>query len=85
MYHIHQDFYVSKIGKIPSDAEFSKFVSMRMKLAWLANTRPDIVFEILQIAQVTRAMYEKEMTKYCKRLNKAIKYVHDQKASIGIP
>ena len=32
LYHIDQDFYVSKIEQIPSDAEFSQFASMRMKL-----------------------------------------------------
>ena len=77
MYHINQDFYESKIEQVPSDAEFSKFVSMEMRLEWLANTRPDIVFKISQIAQVTRAMYEKDISKHCKRLNKATKYVHD--------
>ena len=85
MCHIDQDFYMSKIEQIPSNAEFSKFASMRMKLAWLANTRPDIVLEISQIEQVTRAMYENDISTHCKRLNKAIKYVHDHNASIPIP
>ena len=30
-------------------------------------------------------MYEKDMNTLCKRLNRAIKYVHDHKASIRIP
>ena len=30
-------------------------------------------------------MYVKDITKYCKRLNKSIKYVHDHKTSIRIP
>ena len=34
IYHIDLDFYMSKIEQIPSDAEFSTFASMRMKLAW---------------------------------------------------
>ena len=58
---------------------------MRMKSAWLAKTRPDIVFEISQISQVAQAMYEKDISKHWKRLNKAVKYVHDHKASIRIP
>ena len=56
-----------------------------MKLAWLANTRPDLAFEISQIAQVTRAMFDQDMTKHCKRLKKAIKYAHYNKASTRIP
>ena len=38
MYHIDQDFYMNKIGQIPSNAEFSKFASKRMRLTWIANT-----------------------------------------------
>ena len=34
MYHIDQGFYMSKIEQIPSDAEFSDFASIGMKLAW---------------------------------------------------
>ena len=62
MYHIDQDFYVSKIDQIPSDSEFSKFSSMRMKLPWLEIIRPDIVFEISQTTQVTRVIYAKDIT-----------------------
>ena len=54
MYHIYQDFFMSKIYQIISDAEFNKFASLRMRLALLANTRPDTVFEISHIDQVTR-------------------------------
>ena len=60
MYHIDQDLYMNKIEQIPSNAEFSKFASMKMKLVWLANTRPNKVLEISQISQVTRTMYEKD-------------------------
>ena len=48
-----------KVELIPSNAEFSKIVSMKMKLAWLANTIPDKVLEISKIARVTQAMYER--------------------------
>ena len=50
---------MSKIEQITFDAELSKFSSMRIILERLANTIPYIVFEISQIIQVTRAMYEK--------------------------
>ena len=30
-------------------------------------------------------MYEKDISKHCERLNKAIKYVHDHRVSVGIP
>ena len=84
MYHRDQDLYMNKIEQIPYNAEFSKFASMRMRLAWLVNTRPNVVLEISLIAQVIRAMYEKHMSTHCKRLYKEIKYVHDHEASIRI-
>ena len=59
MHHIDQDFYMNKVEQIPSNTEFSKLSSTRVRLAWLANTRPDIVFEISQIAQVTRAIMKR--------------------------
>ena len=76
---------MNKIEQISSNAEFSKPVSMKMKLAWLANNRHDIVLEIAQVVQVARAMYQKDMSTHCKRLNKGIKYVNGHKASIRIP
>ena len=84
MYHIDQDFYISKIEQISSNAELSKIASMRMRLPCLANTRPNIVLEISKIAQVTRITYEKYISKHCKRLNRAIKYVHDRQVTIRI-
>ena len=85
MYHIDQDFFMSKIGQIPSDAEFSKFGLYENETRMLCNSRHDIVFEISQITQVARPMYGMDIEKLWKRLNIAIKYVHDHKESIFIP
>ena len=76
---------MSKIEQILPNAEFRTTALMRMRLAWLANTRPNILLEISQIAQLTRSMYEKDMSTHCKRLKKLIKYLHDQKAPTRIP
>ena len=45
-FHINQDFYMNRIEQIPMDADLSKFASMQMRLAWLANSIPDLVLEI---------------------------------------
>ena len=58
---------------------------MGIKLAWLANTRPDLTFGISQKAQVIRAMFQQGSPKHYKRLNKAIKNAHDNRESICIP
>ncbi len=53
----NQHFYLEKLEKLPLDASFTDFRSMRMRLAWLANTRPDCVYEISQLAQVTEERF----------------------------
>ena len=55
MFHIDYDIKMREIEQIPSDAEFGKLASMRMKLAWLTDTRPDLEFEVLQITKLTRS------------------------------
>ena len=85
MYHIDQDYSMSKIERISSDSEFDKLASVRMKLTLLKNTRPDQFLEISQIAQVTRAIYETYIIKYWKRVNNVVKCMHDHKAPVKIP
>ena len=50
MYHIDGDFYMGKIEQIQSNAVFSKFASTRLRFEWIANTIPDKLFKISQIA-----------------------------------
>ena len=71
--HIDQESYTNKIKQIPSDAKLSKFSSMKMRLAWLANTTPDILFKISQIAHWIEAMYENNIIKFFKSLYKDFK------------
>ena len=64
MYHIDQNFYMSKIEHVPSEAEFSKFAAHENETRMPSKKRPDIVLEICQIAQITRAIYEKDIIKH---------------------
>ena len=47
---------------------------MRMRLAWLSNTRPDLLFEISQMAQITLERFKEDAQAHWKRLNAAIRY-----------
>lgn len=42
--------YLKKLKKLPLDATYTSFRSMKMKLAWLADTQPDCLFETSQLA-----------------------------------
>ena len=71
---IDQSFYLRKLEELEKDATFPSFRSMRMKLAWLANSRPDICFAISQIAQVTEKVFNEDKHKAIKLLNSTIRY-----------
>eukprot|EP00171_Calliarthron_tuberculosum_P008355 IDg8355t1 len=47
----HQNAYLQKLEGLLLNASFTEFRSMRMRLDWLTNTRPDCLFEISQLAQ----------------------------------
>jgi len=66
---------------LDKNASYSAFRSMRMKLAWLANTRPDCLFEISQLSQVTEDRFKTDKQRLIRQLNKAVKYAVDNHKS----
>lgn len=50
---------------------------MLMKIAWLAQTHPDFLYEICQIAQITEARFTEKPWERVKFLNRAVKYAID--------
>lgn len=81
----NQHFYLQKLEKLSLNATFAEFRSMRMRLAWLANTRPDCQFEISQLAQITEERFAKEQNAVIRRLDKTTKYAVDHRVSLKIP
>ena len=77
-----QNFYRKQYEYLDNASTFPYFKSMRMKLAWLANTRADLQFEISQLAQVTQEMFNKDAMTCVKKLNAAGRYGHDNAASL---
>ena len=66
-----QHFYLQKLERLYLEASFSEFRSMRMRFAWLANTRPDCQFEISQLSQVTEDRYLVQQPTLVRHLNRA--------------
>ena len=60
---LNQEEYVRKLRPMPTDGSYSGFASLRMKLAWLAHSRPDCMFEVSQMTQVTRERFEEDRRK----------------------
>ena len=80
-----QHEYLKRLEELPADCSFNTFRSMRMKLAWLANTRPDCLLEISQLAQITERMFEEDQRKIVRQLNRAVRYAIQNQISLRIP
>ena len=76
-----QHEYLWRLDELPPDASFSHFRSIQMKLAWLSNTRPDCLFEISQLAQITEAKFSTDASLVIRLINRAIRYVIQNRIS----
>ena len=75
---------MKKLRPLAEDAKFSEFASVRMKLSWLGNTRPDLCLEISQLAQVTHEAFKEERKTHVKRVNRVIKMAQENKYGLNI-
>lgn len=82
---LDQKKYLRKLEELQDDANFSQFRSMRMKLGWLTNTRPDVLFEIAILAQVTDAQFKASKRDCLKHLNRSVRYAITHRALLTIP
>lgn len=55
-----------------------------MEFAWLANSRPDCLFSISQLAQVTDEMFQQNLPLHIRYLNTAFKFAIDNPVSLAI-
>lgn len=85
MLTVSQNRYLRKLEELPLDADFLEFRSMRMKLGWLANTRPNVLFEIATLAQVTLEHFDSNRKECLRRLNRAVRYAVNHRIALAIP
>ena len=57
---------------------------MRMRLSLISNSRPDCLFEIAELAQITEIMFDSSKRDIVKRLNKIIKLAINNRSSLKI-
>ena len=58
---------------------------MRMRLAWLLNSRPDCLFAIAQIAQITESMFKSNHAEFIMKMNRSTQYATKIPVGILIP
>lgn len=80
-FYIHMKNYANKLNLLPRDASLTEFRSLRQKLMWLVNTRPDIACSVAKSTQVTNEKYVTNPSKYVKILNRTLRYI---RRSIGL-
>lgn len=81
---ISQSHYLKNLSFLDMDADFASFRSMRQKLAWLGNSRPDCAFAISQLAQVTNKSFNDNRSQHIKMLNETVRYALDNRFDIKI-
>ena len=84
-YAIDQLFYLKKLEELDPSISFNDFRSMRKRLVWLANTCPDLQFEISQLAQITGQRFSENASAHVQRLIAAIRYATNNIACIKFP
>ena len=82
---LNQLHYLRRLEELPHDASLAQFMSMRMKVAWLANTRPDCLLEISKLAQVTKERFEQERRECIKHINRVVKYATSNRLTLRVP
>lgn len=82
---LDQHQYAKRIKPLPEEGTYKDLASLRMQLAWLSHSRPDLLFEVSQLTQVTREAFEENPTSTIKQANKAVKMAHQHQVGIKFP
>ncbi len=74
-FEVHQKRYIQKITELSHDATYADFRSLRAKLAWTNNSRPDISCSVALLTQVTEDVFNTDRSTYVKKINAIVKHL----------
>lgn len=77
-----QHEYLHKLEHLTNAADFLNFRSTRMRLAWLASTRSDCLFEVSKLAQVTEEIFEISKRQCVRKLNQAVDFALENRVRL---
>ena len=80
-FDVPQKSYLSKLPTLEKHSTFKQFRSLRAKLSWAVNSRPDIACAVAQSTQVTEEMFGNEQDKLIKSLNTIVRHL---KKTLGL-
>lgn len=76
-FQVHQFIYVNKLKELPDNASHCDFRSLRAKLAWATNKRPDICCAVAKLTQNTEESYQNSETLQKKEINKVVRHLKE--------
>ena len=74
---MEQLLYHRKLEHLITSSTFSELGSIRMRLAWMVDTRLDVAIDISQLAQITVDTYQDDSVSAVSRLNAVITYTNN--------
>lgn len=82
---LDQHRYDERITPLPEDGTFKDLASLRMQLAWLSHSSPDLLFEVSQLTQVTDDVFRESPISVTKQANRAVRIAHQDQVTIKFP
>ena len=82
---IDQRQYIQKLRPLPEDGTYKDLASLRMQLAWLSHSRPNLLFDVSQLTQVTEDAFEEDRLRFIKQANKTVKAAFEHNVTIKFP
>jgi hypothetical protein len=74
-FEVHQHDYIQKLQPLSAESTFEDYRSLRAKLMWLINTRPDISCATSMASRTTKDLFAIKPTEYIKKLNRIVRHV----------
>ena len=82
---LDQHRYVKMLRPLPEDGTYRDLASLRMQLAWLSHSRPDLLFEVSQLTQITADVFNETPISITKQANKVVKMAHEHRVTLRFP
>lgn len=79
---IHQAQNTSKLKPVSEDAGYSHFRSLRAKLAWCMNLRPDIFCAIALLFQITEKTFAEQKTELIRSTNSIVTHLSNNTKTV---
>ena len=82
---IDQHRYIEKQRPMPEDGTYKDLASLRMKLAWLSHSRPDLLFDVSHLTIITRDAFDEDGVRIIIQANKAVQVACEHQVTIKFP